>query len=112
MHRIIELMEERGLKQSEIMKVCNVGQSTISMWKKGATPNVQTLMILADYFQVSIDYLLGREDDYGNVTVGTTGEKLTLREEELLSCFRQMPDNIKNAVLETAKIMLDSVKEK
>ena len=68
MHRIIELMEERGLKQSEIMKVCNVGQSTISMWKKGATPNVQTLMILADYFQVSIDYLLGREDDYGNIT--------------------------------------------
>ena len=110
--RIRELRTEKNLTQKDLAEKLGTTQRTISTYEKEITePNIKALFLMANLFQVSIDYLLGREDDYGNITTGT-GEKLTLREEELLSYFRQMPDNIKNAVLETAKIMLDSVKEK
>ena len=110
--RFHELLEEKNLNQKEFSRQSGIPYTTITGWTNlNRLPDFSALKKIADYFDISADYLLGREDDYGNITTGT-GEKLTLREEELLSYFRQMPDNIKNAVLETAKIMLDSVKEK
>ncbi len=62
--RIKELMNEQGLNQVRLAEKIGVKQNTISSWlcyKK--EPSITSLWLLADYFNVEIDYLVGRKDD-------------------------------------------------
>lgn len=61
--RLRELREERGLKQHEIADILGVGRPTIAGYEtKGKQADHDKLKILANFFNVSIDYLLGRTD--------------------------------------------------
>ena len=62
--RIKDLREEKGLKQKEMAELlkCTVSHYQKIEYGKVNIPTT-TLVILADYFQVSTDYLLGRADD-------------------------------------------------
>ena len=62
--RIRELRRKNGMTQEALGKIIGVGQDSISIYEKGKHyPAVRNLMILADYFGVSTDYLLGRTDN-------------------------------------------------
>ena len=62
--RIKELRRTHGLTQAATGEIIGVGQDTISVYERGKNyPEVRNLMILADYFGVSTDYLLGRTDN-------------------------------------------------
>ncbi len=64
--KIKELRTEKGLTQKELSKVLGIGQSTISEWEKGIyEPTASAIKMLAIYFDVSADYLLGLEDESG-----------------------------------------------
>lgn len=53
-----------GLNQVEFAKIFNVTKQTVSNWENGnRNPDSATLSKLADYFGVSVDYLLGRTDE-------------------------------------------------
>lgn len=56
-----ELLKSRGLKVSDVTKATGIAPSSLTDWKKGrtATPKTETLQKIADYFGVSVDYLLG-----------------------------------------------------
>ena len=61
--KILELRTEKGLTQLDVAKKVNKGDSTVRMWELGRSePDNETLIILADFFGVSVDYLLGRSD--------------------------------------------------
>lgn len=61
--RIRELREEKGLSQIELAKAVNFTQAFVSSWEAGRrTPNVETIIFLAQFFGVTTDYLLGLED--------------------------------------------------
>ncbi len=61
--RIKNLREERNLTQSVLAKELNVDKSTIAKYETNSiSPSCQMLIILAKYFSVSTDYLLGLED--------------------------------------------------
>lgn len=65
MFRIIlkELREENKLSQKQFANKFGVAQSTVGGWESGARePSFERLIKLADYFQVSTDYLLGTTD--------------------------------------------------
>ena len=61
---IKELRLEEGISQRELGKRLNVyTQETVSCWEIGQRePDLDTLLKIARYFQVSTDYLLGNED--------------------------------------------------
>lgn len=62
--RLRELREAKGYRQEDIGNVLHLGKSAISLWESGKrTPSPQMLQRLADFFGVSVDYLLGRTDD-------------------------------------------------
>ena len=62
--RIKELRRKNGMTQEALGKIIEVGPDSIYVYEKGkAYPEVRNLMILADFFGVSTDYLLGRTDD-------------------------------------------------
>lgn len=63
MNRLRELRKEHGLTLRELGDTINTSNQNISNWEVGrSNPNIKYLIALADYFNVSIDYLVGRSD--------------------------------------------------
>ena len=61
--RIRDLRIERGLTQEEVGKIIGVKRYAVYSYEKGrACPEMKGLVALADYFDVSMDYLAGRTD--------------------------------------------------
>lgn len=62
-NRLRILLEEKDLEGKEFAKIIHVQPPTVSNWLNGNRfPNQDTLRKIADYFNVSVDYLLGRTD--------------------------------------------------
>ena len=61
MMRLKELRKENGKTQDEISKFLNIAKSTYCGYElKTSEPTLDTLCKLADYYNVSLDYLIGR----------------------------------------------------
>lgn len=62
--RLKSLRTQKQLKQSELAEIIGVRNTAVSMMESGERgPSVEVLCALADYFDVSLDYLVGRSDD-------------------------------------------------
>lgn len=80
--RFAALMNEKGLTAYRISKAINVSQSTLSDWKNGkSTPKTDKLQLIADYLEVSVDYLLGKTDIRQIPTESTWKAQLTSKDE-------------------------------
>ena len=61
--RLKSLREEANLSQSELAKKIRVSKSSINMYERGERePKFEVLEMIADYFNVDMDYLLGTSD--------------------------------------------------
>lgn len=60
-----KLRDERGLKDSDVAREASVSKSTFSDWKVGRSkPGIKKLQKIADFFGVTVDYLMtGKEDE-------------------------------------------------
>lgn len=59
--RLKELRQSKNLSQKDLAKILNTTNSSICDWECGRTePNLTTINLIADYFDVSVDYLFGR----------------------------------------------------
>ena len=64
MNRLRLAREQRGISQRDLGKAMGVSAVTISRYETGEhEPGIAELVKIADYFNVSVDYLLGRTDD-------------------------------------------------
>lgn len=64
MFRLRELREQRHISQVFLGMELGMSQNTISRYETGAREaDYETLLAFADYFNVSVDYLLGRTDN-------------------------------------------------
>ncbi|WP_433542310.1 helix-turn-helix domain-containing protein [Neomoorella humiferrea] len=76
--RLTALRRERNLTQAELARSLNMAQSTIAMYEKNKrTPDAATLQKLADFFRVSVDYLLGRDESSLPAVYEIQNEKLS-----------------------------------
>lgn len=57
---IKDLCSEKNMSPAELERTLDLANATISRWEKGVSPNSAALQKVADYFHVSVDYLLGR----------------------------------------------------
>lgn len=63
-----QLLQERGITAYKVSKETGITQSTLSDWKRGrSTPKTDNMKKIADYFGVTVDYLMTGEvsRDYG-----------------------------------------------
>jgi len=61
--RLKELMAEYGVNQSKLALAIGLKQNTISAWLLNKKePSITSLWLLADFFNVTIDYLVGRAE--------------------------------------------------
>ena len=62
--RLNRLMEEHKVTAYKLWKETGLPQAVISRYKKGDNvPSVDKAQVIADYFDISVDYLLGRTED-------------------------------------------------
>lgn len=66
--RLISLRKERGLTQEDLAKIINKKRSTVGGYEvEGKEPELEMICFLAEYFDVSTDYLLGYSDERKHV---------------------------------------------
>lgn len=62
--RLKEIRKSRGISQVRLAMILNTNQNTISRYETGERePGIHELIKLADFFDISVDYLLERTDD-------------------------------------------------
>ena len=62
--RIRDLREDRDLSQKDLANYLNISQNTYSQYETNTLNiSIDTMMRLADYYNTSVDYLIGRTDD-------------------------------------------------
>lgn len=97
------LKEERikaNLKQTELGEKVKLSLKAISMYETGQRePKLNTLIALADFFDVSIDYLVGRETH--------ETKQGNFEEEHLMQMFRALSDDNKEKVIAITKTLHD-----
>lgn len=61
--RMLELRKEKGISQAVLAKQLQVSYAVICYWETDRSePTAPNLVKIADYFDVSVDYLLGRKN--------------------------------------------------
>lgn len=89
MNRIKELRKGKKLTQVKLCQILNIAQPTLSGYETGTfEPDNITMAKIADYFGVSIDYLLGREEPQGT----PPAQALTDAEKKLMELIGEMTD--------------------
>ena len=67
------LRSEKNMSQQELADALGISKSSINMYERGERqPNFETLETIADYFNVDIDYLLGRTNKTTKIIKPTT----------------------------------------
>lgn len=61
--RFIELCNEKGVKPTPLVVELGLSSSNASQWKKGSIPRPEILQKIADYFEVTVGYLVGHENE-------------------------------------------------
>lgn len=108
--RLVELRTERQLSQKELARKIGVSDSAVCFWETGVNePKASYLLQLSKFFNVSLDYLLGLEDDFGT-KVGMVPNVTQYSEEErkLIENFRALGAPGKQLINTTMKTLLDT----
>lgn len=64
MNRLKEIRESKGMTQTQLGEVIGAKKSAVSLWESGKRQiDNNTLKSLADFFGVSVDYILGRDQE-------------------------------------------------
>ena len=73
-HSVLKsLRTAKGMTQEELSKILKISRSTIGMYENGSRePDYETLEAIADYFNVDIDFLLGRTNKTTKIIPSTT----------------------------------------
>jgi len=75
-----ELLSEKNLSYTALAKELNIPQTTISNWlNRGSKPNIEDLIKICDYFNISLDYIIGRESE-DNVIIVNDKQKSEIEE--------------------------------
>ena len=107
--RLNDLVLKRGIQKKDCAAAIGVTKSAFSQFTtKKAVPSFDTLIFLADYFGVSIDYLVGRSDD-PRVSPASKEEVLLLQlPDELLPAYQaakeKNPENLAQIIETFEKI--------
>ena len=92
--RFYQLCIKQNTKPNPVAKDLGISSGVLTKWKSGGIPNGETLSKIADYFGVSVDYLLGRTDEALPGTKKQAAETGSLSNEDIteqvISLFRQM----------------------
>lgn len=105
--RISILSDNKGLSINKALIESGVGKSVVDNLKKGSMPNAGILSKIADYFNVSADYLLGKTNNPNKEDVTFDDFTFAMYEET-----KDLTEKDKEALLDMAKIFKKHLDDK
>lgn len=73
--KLLELRQQYNLTQKQLCKALNLGRSTYSYFETGSrTPDIDTLLLIARYYNISIEELVSSSDSNLNNTIEQTND--------------------------------------
>lgn len=83
----VALCDKNGTKPNPVAKELGISSGSVTFWKKGKVPHHSTLIKIANYFDVSVDYLLT-----GQKEMPTDNGELSVKKKQIIERIRLMPD--------------------
>lgn len=80
-----QLCTDNGTTPTALAKKLKLSTSKVTLWKNGTEPSAKYLIAIADYFNVSVDFLLGRKSKNASAI-------LTAHEMQLILAYRTHPE--------------------
>lgn len=110
MFRLKELRLSNGIKRSDFAREIGINAGTIANYENAIREAPYEFLVkFADYFDVSVDYLLGREDETG-VCENCVGERvLSSAERELIRDFRKLSPFAQSRVAEYCRLWQNQI---
>ena len=98
------MLKEKGVTPYQVSKATGVAQSSLSDWKNGRSkPKYEKMLAIADYFGVSVDYLLGNEPkEKTPAEADVTFDDFTYA---MYGEAKELTDEDKNMLLEMARML-------
>lgn len=100
--KLKDLRKDRHVSQRELAEYLHLTPNSICEWENlRSEPSIDLLIKLSNYFQCSLDYLLGREDDFGNIVVQGTEDPFftTPQEQEFIIKLRSLSSSTREMIL-------------
>ena len=85
----LKLCNSKAQSPNAVAKELGFSTGTVTWWKKGRAPRDTALQKIADYFGVSVDYLLGKEEP---LTPSACNVQLSAHEYQVITAYRQKPE--------------------
>ncbi len=107
------LRNDLALTQKDVAEGCGLSPQCISQLEMGIrNPTGSTLLVLADFFEVSTDYLLGLENEFGSKKFSfpqkqQTAQILNQDGKELIEIFNQLEHGYQVQILEYARYIAE-----
>jgi transcriptional regulator with XRE-family HTH domain len=100
-----ELLDKKGLKNSDVSRATGISNMTLSDWKRGKTkPKIDKMKLIAEFLNVSVDYLMtGKEMEF-TVEMADIDSELIVQEKRLKEYFLKianMTDEQKEYIMST-----------
>lgn len=98
-NRLKELRTEKDITGEDLGKILNVTKAAISNWESGnRSPDSNTVIKIADFFDVSLDYLYGKTDSKHNIPKGKVDEDVEKLAKILLQLDKKEQKKIMNYI--------------
>lgn len=108
LNRIEILLKESGHSKSELYSACSVSASAISQWKSGKTsPATKSLQSIADYLNVSYEYLVSGVGQKEKIPTTVSGDGLDSEELALFNMFRALSSENRTKLIELARLYVE-----
>lgn len=105
--KLKELREELKISQKDFAKKLNVPPTNIYNYENGRTePSIALLIQMANLLNVTVDYLIGRTDDFGVIKKQTPG--LSLDEADLIENYRKCDNVGRVAISDVARSLANT----
>lgn len=97
------LRKQKGISQQQLASACGISQQSVNKYENHSVePDISTLISMADYFDTTVDFLIGRNCEYD---LDDKNLRLLPSEEALIRTFRQLSDAEKDCVRTVIEVM-------
>lgn len=107
LNNLFKLIEAKGINAKKLSDDTGISTGNISEWKKGRSfPSGQKLITLANYFNCSIDYIVGRKKSDDKYIYDKSSE-LSAKEDRIIKLYREQSSEMQDIIerlLEVGKI--------